>query len=210
MTNYKLILNSKNNLHFYDIKYPDLQFYQGSFSFITGKSGCGKSTYLKLLNGLIIADKNTIFFHDMPLEDHEILAYRRKVLLIPQNVYLIKGNIKENFYFYYENRGQTCIDEDKMKMYLDICCIDKPLEENCDHLSGGERQRIFLAIFLSLAQEIILLDEPTAALDEKTSNDLMIKLKAFIQQHQLTAICVSHNQALVNKFADKIIRLGEE
>lgn len=163
-----MIIYSKENLQFYDIHYPALSFRAKTFNFITGKSGCGKSTYLKMLNGIIQPAKDMIFFNDMPIEAYDILAYRHKVLLVPQNVYLQSGSILDNFVFYYNNREQALPTKDKIKYFLDICCIDKPLDENCDYLSGGERQRIFLAIFISFAQEVLLLDEPTAALDEKT------------------------------------------
>ena len=210
MINSKMIIYSKENLQFYDIHYPALSFRAKTFNFITGKSGCGKSTYLKMLNGIIQPAKDMIFFNDMPIEAYDILAYRHKVLLVPQNVYLQSGSILDNFVFYYNNREQALPTKDKIKYFLDICCIDKPLDENCDYLSGGERQRIFLAIFISFAQEVLLLDEPTAALDEKTSHDLMQNLKTFCAKKNLTVICVSHNQTLVEDFADNIIKLGEK
>ncbi len=78
-----VIICSKDNLHFYDIRYPALNFAANTFTFITGRSGCGKSTYLKLLNGLIVPPKDTLFFKDIPIENYDILDYRRKVLLIP-------------------------------------------------------------------------------------------------------------------------------
>lgn len=205
-----VIICSKDNLHFYDIRYPALNFAANTFTFITGKSGCGKSTYLKLLNGLIVPPKDTLFFKDIPIENYDILDYRRKVLLIPQNVYLLSGSIIDNFSFYYENREEPLPNEETLKNYLSLCCIDKPLNESCDHLSGGERQRIFLAIFLSFAKEVVLLDEPTAALDEKTSTLLMKNLRSFCAENQITAICVSHNQTLVDNFAYNIIKLGEK
>lgn len=204
-----VIIYSKDNLHFYDIRYPALSFTANTFTFITGRSGCGKSTYLKLLNRLIIPAKDTIFFKDIPIENYDILDYRRKVLLIPQNVYLLPGSIIDNFSFYYENREEPLPNEETLKYYLSLCCIAKPLSENCDHLSGGERQRIFLAIFLSFTKDVVLLDEPTAALDEKTSALLMKNLRSFCAENQITAICVSHNQALVENFADNIIKLGD-
>ena len=77
-------------------------------------------------------------------------------------------------------------------------------------LSGGERQRVFLAIFLSAMPKVLLLDEPTAALDEQTSETLLHNLKQFCSQNNISVVCVCHNGELVRQFADQEIRLGEE
>lgn len=85
-----------------------------------------------------------------------------------------------------------------------------PLSANCATLSGGERQRVFLAIFLSAMPKVLLLDEPTAALDEQTSETLLYNLKQFCSQNNISVVCVCHNGELVRQFADQEIRLGEE
>ena len=118
-----MIIYSKENLQFYDIHYPALSFRAKTFNFITGKSGCGKSTYLKMLNGIIQPAKDMIFFNDMPIEAYDILAYRHKVLLVPQNVYLQSGSILDNFVFYYNNREQALPTKDKIKYLSPEFCL---------------------------------------------------------------------------------------
>ncbi|MDY2756321.1 MAG: energy-coupling factor ABC transporter ATP-binding protein [Candidatus Treponema excrementipullorum] len=194
------------NLSFMDtIRYPEITILQRSFTFITGKSGCGKSTYLKILNRSIPSQKNTVFFRDKSLTDYEILPYRRQVLLIPQTVYLIKDSILDNFAFYYENRQEPMPSEERMKFFLSLCSLDMELHASCDTLSGGERQRVFLAVFLSFAQDTVLLDEPTAALDDKTAEIVMKNLKKYFREQNLTAVCVCHNRYIVKKYADTVI-----
>lgn len=99
------------------IRYLEITILQSSFTFITGKSSCCKSTYLKILNRSIPSQKNTVFFRENPITDYEILPYRRQVLLIPQTVYLIKGSILDNFAFYYENRQEPMPSEERMKFF---------------------------------------------------------------------------------------------
>ena len=70
------------------LRYPALRVEAGEFAFVTGRSGAGKSTYLRLLNGSIPADPGCIFYRGIPLEEYQILPYRRQVLLVPQAVYL--------------------------------------------------------------------------------------------------------------------------
>lgn len=146
-----------------------------------------------------------MFFRDKSLTDYEILPYRRQVLLIPQTVYLIKGSILDNFAFYYENRQEPMPLEERMKFFLSLCSLDMELHASCDTLSGGERQRVFLAVFLSFAQDTVLLDEPTAALDDKTAEIVMKNLKKYFREQNLTAVCVCHNRYIVKKYADTVI-----
>lgn len=70
------------------LRYPALRVEEGEFAFVTGRSGAGKSTYLRLLNGSIPADPGCMFYRGIPLEEYQILPYRRQVLLVPQAVYL--------------------------------------------------------------------------------------------------------------------------
>ncbi len=190
------------------IHYPEITIKENSFTFITGKSGCGKSSYLKMLNRSIATRENTVFFQERPLSDYDILSYRRQVLLVPQNVYLENGTVADNFRFYYENREQELLTEEEIRKYLSICCMDTDVNASCETMSGGERQRVFLAIFLSLAADALLLDEPTAALDEKTADLLMKNLKDYSRRQKLTVVCVCHSRQLVDRYADAVIDMG--
>lgn len=192
------------------IQYPEIKIEEKKFSFISGKSGCGKSTYLKMLNFTVIPNDGEIFYHGKNIKTYPVLSYRREVLLVPQEVFLLNSSIKDNFQFYYDAREQTHLTDEDMEKFLKICCIDFPIYADCKKLSGGERQRVFLAIFLSFAEKVILLDEPTAALDEKTSLALLTNIKNYCKQENITPICVCHNENLIHQFADSIIRLGDD
>lgn len=120
------------------------------------------------------------------------------------------GTIRENFDLFYDMREEKQPLDEDVQRFLSICCADFPLSANCATLSGGERQRVFLAIFLSAMPKVLLLDEPTAALDEQTSETLLHNLKQFCSQNNISVVCVCHNGELVRRFADQEIRLGEE
>ena len=204
------LFHSDKNLSFLDlITYPEITIEKNVFTFILGKSGCGKSSYLKLPNKTQIPTRGKISFNDVDIADLPVLSYRRDVLLVPQDVFLFDKSIEENYKFYYDARDQDIISKERMEEFLRLCCIDFPVDTDCTTLSGGEKQRVFLSIFISLAKNTILLDEPTAALDAHTSAILLSQIKSYCKLNQLTAVCVCHNDALTQQFADKVIRFGE-
>lgn len=158
------LFSSKEGLCFQQlITYPEIKINADCFSFITGKSGCGKSTYLRMLSATLSAPDGQIFYRSKPLEDYPVLDYRKEVMLVPQQVFLFDGTIRENFDLFYDMREEKQPLDEDVQRFLSICCADFPLSANCATLSGGERQRVFLAIFLSAMPKVLLLDEPTAS-----------------------------------------------
>lgn len=205
------IIKSTEGLSFSDILvYPKIDIKKNTFTFIRGKSGSGKSTYLKLLNRTLLPSQGEIFYEDKNIKDYPVLDYRKEVLLVPQEVFLTEGTIYDNFKFYFEARDEEVISEDEMDTFLKLACLDKDITSNVLNLSGGERQRVFLAIFLSLKPKVVLLDEPTSALDISTSNELMKSLKNYFKENDITSVCVSHNDEIVDKYSEFTIEFGGE
>jgi putative ABC transport system ATP-binding protein len=205
------VLRTSEGLRFLDIiTYPGLAIGEGTFTFITGKSGCGKSTLLRMLNRTVIPSAGDIFYRGEEIRTLPVLPYRREVMLVPQEVFLFDGSIRDNFDGYCAARGKPRPADGEIREYLRICCADFSPQADCAPLSGGEKQRVFLAVFLSCAPRVLLLDEPTAALDEKTSEELLRGIKDLITRRGMTAVCVCHNEELVAKFADDTIHLGAD
>jgi len=202
------IFESSRGLRFKDIiEYPEIKIKENTYTFITGESGAGKSTYLRLLNKTLLPSSGTILYRGQDIKKLPPLKYRRNVVLIPQEVFLTEGTIKENFDFYYDSIEGPRLNEIEIQQILKICVADFPLTSQCGLLSGGERQRVFLAIFMSLYPDVLLLDEPTAALDEANSVKLLTNIKEFGQSHKITIVVICHNDELTNKFAEEIIEI---
>ncbi|MEG1869671.1 MAG: ABC transporter ATP-binding protein [Oscillospiraceae bacterium] len=195
------------NLTFKEIlSYPKIEIEQET-TFVCGNSGAGKSTLLKLLNGVTPKSGGKIYFNGKNIDDTDPIELRKKVLLCGQSVYLFDKSISENFDEYYSYREMPFLnDEEKMK-FLHICCADFPLDTVCTSMSGGERQRIYIAICMSFMPQVLMLDEPTAALDTKNANDLVKNIKLFCTENSISLIIVCHNDAIAEHFADKIITL---
>ena len=205
------LLHSEEGLAFSNlITYPSMEFDQNKMTFLTGKSGCGKSTFLRMLNRTLLPSRGEIYYDGTPISRLPVLEYRRQVMLVPQQVFLFEGTVAQNFQRFYAMRGEKGPDRVEMGEFLQVCSIQLPLDTDCGVLSGGERQRVFLAIYLSCLPRVLLLDEPTAALDEKTARSLLANLKAFCGRRQITMVCVCHSSGLVEEFADEVIRLGEK
>lgn len=205
------IIHSKKGIKFLDlITYPEINIQENSFTFISGESGCGKSTYLKMLNATIALNDGDIIYQNKKIAEIPVLKYRKEVMLVPQDVFLFEGTIRDNFNLYYSFIEKAELSETDIAIFLNICCADLPTSASCELLSGGEKQRVFLAIYLSCLPKVLLLDEPTAALDEKTANQLLTNLKAFCKEQKITVVCVCHNDEIVNRFADTVILLGDK
>lgn len=203
------ILKSSNGMKFLDIlTYPEIKILPNAVTFIVGKSGCGKSTYLKLLNATILPSVGSIEYNGKNIQELDIIDFRKKVMLVPQEVFLFDETIEENFALYYRNREEEKPLPAQMKNALDVCCSDFSLSTACNVLSGGEKQRVFLSIFLSCLPEVLLLDEPTAALDINTARSLLSNIKYFCSERYITVVVVCHNDELVKEFSDYTIRLG--
>ena len=159
------------------IVYPEIKIERGTMTFLIGPSGCGKSTYLRLLNGTLLPDKGTVRYEGRPLASYDILSYRKKVLRVPQEPFLFEGTIKENFEAYYGVLREKPPYLDQMREALRRAALPISIETDCRSLSGGERQRAYLVLFLSFSPDVLLLDEPTASLDEDTARTLFHSLK---------------------------------
>lgn len=202
------IVFETNNVSFNNmIQYKDIQIKEGKVNFIVGKSGTGKSTLLRLFNGMLSPSDGTITYNDIDISQMDTITLRKDVLLISQSVYLFDGSIEENFKEFYRYRDMAAPTQEVMKEFLELCCIPFPLDKDCTTMSGGEKQRVYIAIYLSFLPKVIMLDEPTSALDKENSNDVIENLITFAKDKGITVIIVSHDPKITEKFAEEVITI---
>lgn len=206
-----MILFETQGVNFnYQIDYPNIKIEEGKVTFIVGESGAGKSSLLKLFTEVVSPISGSIYYKDKPLETYDSLKLRQEVSLVSQDPYLFEGSIMDNFKQFHELRGNPVPEEGFIKEVAKVCCIDVPLSRLVTTLSGGERQRVYNGIFLSFLPKVLLFDEPTAALDEKTSHAFLSKMIEFCKVHGISLIIVSHNIGLVEAFHEEVITLKKE
>lgn len=201
---------STRDLVFMDkISYPDIDIKDGSVTFVHGPSGAGKSTLLKIFNGTVTPKTGEVFFMGENIGTMDKILLRRNIILAEQVPYLFQDTILGNFVEFHKYHESKCPDKEEIKKYLDICFGDFDLSADCNKLSGGERQRVFLAIALSLKAKVLLLDEPTSALNTDLAFKVVGKIIDYCKSSGITLVVVSHDESLKDRFGESVVEVGE-
>lgn len=174
---------------------------------VLGPSGAGKTSLLRLLNGMDSPSSGHIFFDNKLLEDHPILELRKNIGMVFQSPAMLKGSVEENLRIT-ERWSDNVFSTDKLVTVLEYVELSQRfLSKNAQSLSGGEKQRVALARVLLNYPSVLLLDEPTANLDPKLSKSI-IKLFSDLQKGLgLTVLISSHNHSLIQNFVNRVIVL---
>jgi putative ABC transport system ATP-binding protein len=166
---------------------------------ISGPSGKGKSTLLKILQGYIIPDHGSIQINNQALTPTTIKSIRKSIIWVPQNINLPVNTGWELMKLMNIQPNKELVNSTIQKLDLEETIIFKDFSQ----ISGGEKQRIIISICLSLNKNIVLMDEPTSSLDD-VSIKLLIKFVRSLKGK--TIVSASHNHLWVND-ADKVINL---
>lgn len=192
----------------------NLKVNHGEFIYIIGKTGSGKSSFMKTLYAdLPLTDgEGTIVDFDLNgLIDNDIPFLRRKIGIVFQDFKLLPDrNVNENLLFVLKATGW--VDAQEMQYKIDEV-LDKVGMKNWANkmphqLSGGEQQRVGIARALLNDPELILADEPTGNLDPQTSVEVLDVLRK-INQNGKTIIMATHDYALLMKFPSKTLKCEE-
>jgi putative ABC transport system ATP-binding protein len=174
---------------------------------ILGSSGGGKTTFLKLLNNMITADRGKITYKGQDIESYDPVALRREVVMMPQDPEIFKGSIKDNFKITEEITDNGSSKNLSYKELLQKVSLTQDLNDNAKILSGGEKQRLALARVMLLKPEVLLLDEPSSSLDHKTEAKIIKMVVDYVRENNRTLIMVTHSPDIAEKFADRIINI---
>lgn len=190
-----------------------MEVMDGEKIMIMGESGCGKSTLLKLLLHYYQTDSGMIMLYGHDINEYPLSQLRQLLTYIPQNSYLFEGSIRENIAFGYTGKGQASDAEiiraaksAYAEEFIELLPqgYDTHLEAGGSNLSGGQRQRIAIARAFLKDSPILLMDEPSSALDvqsEKMINQAMEEL-----MKQKVVLMVTHRATSFEDF-DRVVRL---
>ena len=179
----------------------DLEIGEGATA-IQGPSGCGKSTLLRLLNRLADPDEGVVRFCGRDVRELDPLELRRRVVLVPQLPAPVPGSVAENVAYGPSLQGR----EADVVRPLQRAGLDRSfLARDVAKLSVGEQQRVMLARALALEPEALLLDEPTAALDERAKAGVEQTFHELAQRADLSIVLVTHDRQQAERLAPRIV-----
>ncbi|MFD1420303.1 ABC transporter ATP-binding protein [Lactiplantibacillus songbeiensis] len=160
---------------------------------VTGPSGGGKSTLLRLMAGMISKTSGDLQFDGQPIESYEPTWYRRQVSYCFQQPTLFGKTVADNLAFPYQIR-KLPMDQQHVEAALDYVGLSASLlTEAIDDLSGGERQRVALIRNILFLPKILLLDEVTAGLDADNKAIIHRWLTHLNRDRQVTTIMITHD-----------------
>ncbi|MFC2504981.1 MAG: ATP-binding cassette domain-containing protein [Capnocytophaga ochracea] len=190
----------------------NLTIESGTFLTIIGTSGSGKTTVLKMINGLVLPDKGEIYIDGKNILEEDLIALRRNIgYVIQGNILFPHLTVAENIAYVlrlknYSKTDITHIVTEKLQQVN----LDPELANRFPHqLSGGQQQRVGIARALAASPSIILMDEPFGALDIITRQQLQRELKVLHQLSGATIVFVTHDIAEALTLGTKVLVLDK-
>jgi cell division transport system ATP-binding protein len=189
----------------------NLEVKEGEFLYIIGKTGTGKSSFMKTLYAdlALTVGEGTIVGYDLAhLKENDIPFLRRKLGIVFQDFLLLPDrSVNENMLFVLKATGWTdvALMQSKIMEVLDRVGLKGIANKMPHQLSGGEQQRVAIARALLNDPEVILADEPTGNLDPQTSAEVLAVLKK-INENGKTVIMATHDYAVIMKFPAKTLK----
>lgn|SRR5487761_2290840 len=197
------------------LKGIDLSVNKGEILAILGRSGTGKSVFLRLLIGLEKADAGSIFIRGVDttcLPMDQLNEMRMKVGFLFQEGALYDSlTIAENVAFPLRRHTKLSDSDraDKVRALLLSVGLSEDLEKMPSDISGGMRKRVGLARALALDPEILLFDEPTAGLDPITAAEIGKLIQKLREERNVTSIVVTHDMHAAHHFSDRLVMLKD-
>lgn len=179
-----------------------LDIKRGEFICLLGPSGCGKSTLLNIIAGLEKASEGEVYLRDKRVEGTGV----DRAVMFQESGLFPWLNVMENVEFGMKIAGVPKEErEEKALRYLKMVHLSKFKDAYIHELSGGMRQRVALARALTLDSDVLLMDEPFAALDSQTKSLLQQELQKIWWETKKTIIFVTHNVEEAVLLADRVI-----
>ena len=188
----------------------DLEIPKGSTLAIVGHTGVGKTSLVNLVSRLFDVTSGNILIDGKNIRSIPLDILRKNIGMVPQETFLFSDTLENNILYGVENK-----DESLLEKVADISQLSKDVDQFADKydtvlgergitLSGGQKQRTSLARALAINPKVLILDDSFSAVDTKTEEEILIKLKEFMKDR--TSIIISHRISTV-KDADNIIVL---
>lgn len=180
----------------------DLKIESGDFVCIVGPSGCGKSTFLRIAAGLTSPDEGQIFFDGKSITT----TGPERIMVFQEGALFPWLKVVDNVEFGLKIAGIPKDERAQIsKRYLDMMQLSKFADSYTFQLSTGMKQRVAIARALAMDPDVLLMDEPFAALDTQTRDLLLVELQLIWERTKKTIIFVTHNVSEASVLGNKVI-----
>ena len=202
-------------------QYKDANFKLENISFdinkkevigIIGRNGTGKSTILKMINGIVSYDNGDILYKNSSIQsmDASTLRKTRKNL-----AYIFQhSNLIDNKTVYYHlslvyKLNKVSVDKKKIDDILEFMNITRLKNSLCGSLSGGEQQKVAIAMALLQEPEVLLCDEISSALDTNSEKEIFALLNKLRTTTDISIVMISHSLSLLKNFCDRVVVIDD-
>ena len=191
----------------------DFSVEKGDFVTIIGSSGSGKTTVLKMANGLVKADAGDIFINGENIRDKDMIELRRNIgYAIQGSVLFPHMTVEQNISYVPNllNKKDKKRTREALGKWMEIVGLEEELKERYPaELSGGQQQRVGIARALAASPDILLMDEPFGAVDEITRGQLQNELQRIYAQTHITILFVTHDISEALKLGTKVLVMDQ-
>lgn len=204
------------------LKDINLEIDEGSYTVIVGKTGSGKSTLIEHINGLLLPTKGEVAVDNILITNPQSKKERRE---LAKKLKILRQDVAVLFQFSEQQLFETSVLKDiifaplnygvaeekailKAKELIKLVGLDESyLDKSPFELSGGEMRKVALCGVLALEPKVLILDEPTVALDYQSREEIMAMVKRLKEEFDMTIVLVTHNMDYVLEYADKVFVL---
>ena len=224
-------ISFKNVSYTYNYKTPyarevlkdiNLNIEEGSYTVIVGKTGSGKSTLIEHINGLLLPTYGEVLVNNVLITNPKNKREKRE---LAKTLKILRKDVAVLFQFSEQQLFETSVLKDiifaplnygiseeraisKAKELIKLVGLDESyLDKSPFELSGGEMRKVALCGVLALEPKVLILDEPTVALDYKSREEIMTMVKKLKDELNMTIVLISHNMNYVLEYADKVFVL---
>lgn len=180
-----------------------LQVEDGEIVSILGHSGCGKTTLLNLILGIVEADNGIISYNGEDLT-HMAMEKRGFNIVFQDYALFPNLNVYQNITYGLRNKPNISSKEE-VEDLIDLLGLREHLTKRVDQLSGGQKQRVALARTMVMKPRILLLDEPLSALDGVIKESIKDRIKTIAREYHLTTIIVTHDPEEALTLSDRVL-----
>lgn len=191
-----LFFKYDSNQTHYQLENVSFHVKQGEWLSIIGHNGSGKSTTVRLIDGLLEAESGQIIIDGQELTEDNVWELRHKIGMVFQNPdnQFVGATVEDDVAFGLENKGIPLKDmKERVAQALDLVGMSEFKMREPARLSGGQKQRVAIAGAVAMRPQVIILDEATSMLDPEGRLELIRTIRAIRQKYNLTVISITHD-----------------